>query len=137
MNTPETKIEECIGLSSLNAGLCGTFNEDAEKFCDSHCTWLDHHPDCTIPVGWLGVDKQGEIGKFRTSPFSGAMPLFAHKEHGAVELLKLLADIKAWDVDQYMIIPHELRARMEAALTHNLNCASRTTEKKQWQMKQE
>ena len=18
----------------------------AERFCDSHCTWLDHHPDC-------------------------------------------------------------------------------------------
>jgi hypothetical protein len=20
----------------------------AEKFCDTHCTWLDHHPDCKI-----------------------------------------------------------------------------------------
>ena len=58
-----------------------------EKFCDSHCTWLDHHPDCTLPVGWLGVNKQGEIGKFRIAKFSGAMPLFAHGEKVNAELL--------------------------------------------------
>lgn len=49
-----------------------------EEFCDSHCNWLDHHPDCTYPVGYLGVNKQGEIGKFRTSHFNGAMPVYAH-----------------------------------------------------------
>lgn len=21
---------------------------EAEKFCDSHCTWSDHHPDCDM-----------------------------------------------------------------------------------------
>lgn len=52
--------------------------EAADAFCDSHCSWLDHHPDCTIPVGYLGVNKLGEIGKFRTESFSGAMPLYAH-----------------------------------------------------------
>ena len=36
------------------------------------------------------------------------------------ELRSLIADIKAWDVNQYMTIPHELRERIEAALTHNM-----------------
>jgi len=44
--------------------------EELVKFCDSHCTWLDHHPDCPLkeryisnspktvepesePVGWM------------------------------------------------------------------------------------
>jgi hypothetical protein len=58
-----------------------------ENFCDGHCTWLDHHPDCSVPVGWLGVNNQGEIGKFRTSQFNGSMPLFAHSEKVNKELL--------------------------------------------------
>lgn len=36
-----------------------------------------------------------------------------------VRLRTLIADIKAWDVEQYMNIPHELRARMQAELTAN------------------
>ncbi len=25
-----------------------------KKFCDDHCTWRDHHPDCFMgPVAWL------------------------------------------------------------------------------------
>ena len=35
-------------------------------------------------------------------------------------LHKLLRDIKAWDVNQYMLIPHELRARIESALPPNV-----------------
>jgi len=34
-------------------------------------------------------------------------------------LRTLLRDIKAWDVNQYMTIPHELRVRIEAALPPN------------------
>lgn len=53
-----------------------------------------------------------------------------------IELLRnLVRDIKAWDVGQCMTIPHELRARMEAALPHNVGgnsagaCASPTEPK--------
>jgi hypothetical protein len=60
---------------------------DDENFCESHCSWLDHHPNCTVPIGWLGVNKAGEIGKFRASHFGGSMPLFAHSEKVNVELL--------------------------------------------------
>ena len=32
-------------------------DEPWEKFCDSHCVWTDHHPDCKLakqePVAWL------------------------------------------------------------------------------------
>jgi len=24
---------------------------DAERFCDGHCAWLNHHPDCLIGGG--------------------------------------------------------------------------------------
>ena len=31
-------------------------DEPWEKFCDSHCVWTDHHPDCRLakdePVAW-------------------------------------------------------------------------------------
>jgi hypothetical protein len=31
-----------------------------EKFCDSHCVWTDHHPDCKLakdePVAWMRED---------------------------------------------------------------------------------
>lgn len=30
-------------ISALRAALA---QPEQEKFCDSHCTWLDHHPDC-------------------------------------------------------------------------------------------
>ena len=61
-----------------------------EDFCDSYCTWLDHHPDCKIPVGYLGVNKVGEIGKFRTSQFNGSMPLFANHNSQDFEKLRSL-----------------------------------------------
>lgn len=38
----------------------------------------------------------------------------AHSDEAEIERLRtLLADIKAWDVAQYMTIPHDLRARMQ------------------------
>jgi len=30
-------------IAALRAALA---QPEQEKFCDSHCTWLDHHPDC-------------------------------------------------------------------------------------------
>jgi hypothetical protein len=41
-------------------------DEPWEKFCDSHCVWTDHHPDCKLakyePVIW-GVDwgRAGDV----------------------------------------------------------------------------
>lgn len=34
-------------------------------------------------------------------------------------LRSLLADIKAWDVEQFMTLPHDLRARIQAELVPN------------------
>ena len=41
--------------------------------------------------------------------------LAASREREA-RMRALIADIKAWDISRFMAIPHELRARMEAAL---------------------
>jgi len=27
--------------------------EELVKFCDSHCTWLDHHPDCPLKERYI------------------------------------------------------------------------------------
>ena len=38
-------------------------DEPWEKFCDSHCVWTDHHPDCKLandePVGYFSVNDYG------------------------------------------------------------------------------
>lgn len=36
------------------------------------------------------------------------------------ELRTLIADIKAWDVSQFVSIPHDLRVRIEDALTYSV-----------------
>jgi hypothetical protein len=42
-NTPLYK--RGIAITALREALMsGT--DGAEQFCDTHCTWLDHHPDC-------------------------------------------------------------------------------------------
>ena len=50
-----------------------------------------------------------------------ASKLFSPEEHEAADeiekLRTLIADLKEWDVEQYMTIPHHLRARMQAVLT--------------------
>jgi hypothetical protein len=31
-------------------------DESWEKFCDSHCVWTDHHPDCKLAQRtWVGL----------------------------------------------------------------------------------
>jgi len=36
-------------------------DEPWEQFCDSHCVWTDHHPDCKLakqkPVAWMCADE--------------------------------------------------------------------------------
>jgi len=43
-------------------------DEPWEKFCDSHCVWTDHHPDCKLakdePVAWMYPD---DLKRFETS----------------------------------------------------------------------
>lgn len=51
---------------------------DAEQFCDLNCTWLDHHPDCTVPVGCMGFSQDGHKNKFRTRQFGNSVPVYAH-----------------------------------------------------------
>ena len=40
-------------------------DEPWEQFCDSHCVWTDHHPDCKLakqePVAWLHRFIEGGI----------------------------------------------------------------------------
>ena len=41
--------------------------DSADSFCDTNCTWLDHHVDCKIaqleqePVAWYGISEGGEL----------------------------------------------------------------------------
>ncbi len=55
----------------------------------------------------------------RTFAFADAKAdiLELHRENE--RLRDLLADLKAWDVEQYLTIPHELRERIQRELTHN------------------
>jgi hypothetical protein len=38
-------------------------DEPWEQFCDSHCVWTDHHPDCKLakdePVAWMRTSGTG------------------------------------------------------------------------------
>ena len=37
-------------------------DEPWEKFCDSHCVWTDHHPDCKLAQRtWVGLDVEDYI----------------------------------------------------------------------------
>lgn len=59
---------------------------------------------------------EGAIAKLNTSQ----MYETEFRKADEIELFhNLVADIKTWDVSQYMTIPYELRERIEAALTHN------------------
>ena len=55
----------------------------------------------------------------RTFAFADAKAdiLELHRENE--RLRDLLADLKAWDVEQYLTIPYELRERIQRELTHN------------------
>jgi hypothetical protein len=35
-------------LGVVMADLRAALAQPDESFCDSHCTWHDHHPDCTL-----------------------------------------------------------------------------------------
>jgi hypothetical protein len=47
------KVDEAI--TAIKAALEAK-DQPWEKFCDSHCVWTDHHPDCKLakdePVAW-------------------------------------------------------------------------------------
>jgi hypothetical protein len=39
-------------------------DEPWEKFCDSHCVWTDHHPDCKLAQRtWVGLtdEERGQV----------------------------------------------------------------------------
>jgi len=59
---PAHNIKECAeAITTIKAALSGEAQQDKdepwEKFCDSHCVWTDHHPDCKLakdePVAWM------------------------------------------------------------------------------------
>ena len=38
-------------------------DEPWEKFCDSHCVWTDHHPDCKLAQRtWVGLTDEHKEG---------------------------------------------------------------------------
>ena len=62
----------------------------------------------------------GQSEAARTFAFADAKAdiLELHRENE--RLRELLADLKAWDVEQYLTIPYELRERIQRELTHNV-----------------
>ena len=60
------------------------------------------------------------------------MHMSAEELLSAMERLRtLIADIKAWDVEHYMTIPHGLRARIQAELTDTLDIYQRLNQAQQ------
>jgi hypothetical protein len=60
------------------------------------------------------------VEQLRATPETGADPEMIFEAADVIERLRtLVADLKAWDVEQYMNIPHDLRARMQEELTPN------------------
>jgi len=46
--------EYARGIAALEAK-----DEPWEKFCDSHCVWTDHHPDCKLAQRtWVGLTDE-------------------------------------------------------------------------------
>jgi hypothetical protein len=45
-------------------------DEPWEKFCDSHCFWTDHHPDCKLAQRtWVGLtDEEIEVIEVLRAP---------------------------------------------------------------------
>jgi len=38
-------------------------DEPWEEFCDSHCVWTDHHPDCKLAQRtWVGLTDEEMLG---------------------------------------------------------------------------
>ena len=72
---------------------------------------------------WSGCKPEsmatGQSEAARTFAFADAKDdiLELHRENE--RLRELLADLKAWDVEQYLAIPHALRERIQRELTHN------------------
>jgi hypothetical protein len=74
VNDPNTWTEVADGgkpareaITAIKAAL-EEKDEPWEKFCDSHCVWTDHHPDCKLakdePVAWMYPD---DLKRFETS----------------------------------------------------------------------
>lgn len=62
---------------------------------------------------WLAPDDAKEGEKFCVWHGDSLMQAEDSAAEAIRRLRTLLADIKAWDVDQYMTLPHNLRARIQ------------------------
>jgi hypothetical protein len=80
----ETKGEHHPRVYESIAALRAALAQPDESFCDTHCTWHKHHPDCLmaqpvqVPVAWLrqrdsclALNDAGLFG-------DGWSPLYAH-----------------------------------------------------------
>ena len=47
---------------------------DIEKFCDTHCTWSDHHPDCVHSNAGSATSPWRESAAKGCSPVGSGMP---------------------------------------------------------------
>ena len=60
-------------IDALRAALA----QPAEKFCDTHCVWTDHHPDCDLaqpepePFGYLWPTGRHPEFRFTQQKFNG------------------------------------------------------------------
>ena len=57
--------------------------DEQDKFCDSHCVWTDHHPDCVRaePDWYHVIDVHGcnrFYHKTEVCPYEFKTPLYTH-----------------------------------------------------------
>jgi hypothetical protein len=79
---PAHNIKECAeAITAIKAALEAK-DEPWEKFCDSHCVWTDHHPDCKLAQRtWVGLtDEEIEaIAKEHIAVGTRSFEEFAHR----------------------------------------------------------
>jgi hypothetical protein len=58
---------ECKGSGRVEAGeMPDELSREQEQFCDSHCCWSGHHPDCARAT-WEKSAPKGEAGEMEAA----------------------------------------------------------------------
>ena len=74
----EWELKTDAAITAIKAALEAK-DEPWEKFCDSHCVWTDHHPDCKLakdePVGYFSVN---DYGNWEENESNNGIPLYTN-----------------------------------------------------------
>jgi hypothetical protein len=65
-------------LERVNKAITALREALAEQFCDSHCTWLDHHPDCDKVE--QPAQSTADKSELETVPAKGGLLPAQHQE---------------------------------------------------------